>query len=95
MICVVGCAAPAFELTEEAAVDRLMATRHVAGLRRENPGPLICFVEDAGPDAVDLYLGEDHPTHTVRVGSYRVTSDGRVWVNSDATLLEDRWVPVQ
>src|SRR5687768_9003016 len=94
MTCLTSCAAPSFRLSEDSAMDRLMATRHVAQLQREHVSSLTCFVENSGADGVDLYLGENHPTHTVRVGSYRVTTDGGVWMNSDATQLEERWVRV-
>ena len=86
-----GCASPAFKLSDESAVNRLLATRHVANLQRNNPTPLACWVEGAEPDARLLYLGENHSDHTVRVGAYRVTADGRAWVNADPTLFEDKW----
>ena len=93
-----GCAAPTnskpFVLSDDAATDRLLATHHVAALARTIPAPLICFVEGHSAGATELYLGEDHPDHTVRLGAYRVTADGRVWVNADPTLLDDRWMPV-
>jgi hypothetical protein len=90
-----GCAARGFNLSDESAMDRLMSTKHVAKLQRNSPTPLTCRVEDVEPDARLLYLGESHADHTVRVGTYRVTSDGRVWLNADSTLLEDRWVIVE
>ncbi len=92
---VLGCASPAFRLTDESAMNRLMATRYVADLQRKNPTPLTCWVEDSEPGARLLYLGEDHADHAVRVGAFRVTRDGRVWVNADPTRLEDRWTVVQ
>lgn len=90
-----GCGASHFVLTDESAIASLMATNHVASLQHHNPTPLRCSVEYAEADAICLYLGEDHPTHTVRIGSFRVTSDGRVWANSDPTLLENRWSLIQ
>jgi hypothetical protein len=89
-----GCAAHAFQLTDESAMVRLMATKHVAEWQRKHETPLICWVEGTEPDARNLYLGENHPDHTARVGAYRVTADGRVWVNADPTLLKDRWTPI-
>ena len=86
-----GCGASGFRLTDEAAMARLMATKHVAELQRKIPAPLTCWVEGSQPDARQLYLGENHSDHTVRVGVYRVTADGRVWVNADPTLLDERW----
>ena len=76
-------------------MQRLMTTQHVAALQRSNPTPLTCWVEDSRPDVRQLYLGENHPDHTVRLGAYRVTADGRVWMNADPTLREDRWVGVE
>jgi hypothetical protein len=90
-----GCAAPVLALTDESAIERLMETKHVADLQRRNSTRLICWVEGSEPGARELYLGENHPDHTVRVGAYRVTADGRVWMNADPTLLEDRWVPIE
>jgi hypothetical protein len=72
-----------------------MSTKHVAELQRKNPTRLTCWVEGTEADARLLYLGENHPDHTVRVGAYRVTSDGRVWVNADPTLLEAKWAVVE
>jgi hypothetical protein len=99
-----GCAAsrpdrtttPGFVLSDDAALDRLMATRHVADLRSRLPIKLTCWVEASAPDERRLYLGEEHGDHTVRLGAYRVTADGRVWVNADPTfLLEDQWAEVE
>lgn len=90
-----GCTSPAFKLSDKSAVVRLLATRHVVELQRRNPTPLTCWVEGTEPDARRLYLGENHPDHTVRVGAYRVTADGRAWVNTDPTLLEERWTVVE
>ena len=72
-----------------------MATRHVAALQRGNPTRLICWIERAEPGERDLYLGEDHADHTVRIGAYRVTADGHTWVNIDPTLLADRWARIE
>jgi len=47
------------------------------------------------PDALYLYLGDDGPDFTTRIGFYRVTPDGTVWINSDPTGLDDRWTPIQ
>jgi hypothetical protein len=94
-LAVSGCAAPRFVLTDQSALHRLMATEHVASFSRRIPAPLICWVEGTEPNARFLYLGEDHPTYTVRVGAYRVTSDGRVWVNADDTYLTERWYVVK
>jgi hypothetical protein len=90
-----GCGARTLELTDESAMSALMQTKHVAALQRQNPTRFVCWVESADSTSRYLYLGENHPDHTVRVGSYRVTSDGRVWVNSDLTYLEDQWVFVE
>ncbi len=90
-----GCAAPTFKLSDESAIEKLMGTRHVAELQRENPTPLTCWVEDSEPDARQLYLGEDHQDHTVRAGTYRVTADGRVWLNADPALPEDAWTVIE
>lgn len=95
LLFVTGCAGPTFRLTDESAMDRLMATQHVAELQRNNPTPLTCWVEGADPNARQMYLGENHADHTVRVGTYRVTSDGRVWVNADPTQLEEQWAIVE
>jgi hypothetical protein len=95
LVCLLtGCAAPPFALTDESAMDALMVTRHVAELQQRHSMPLTCRIEGTDPDARRLYLGESHSDHTVRVGAYRVTSDGRVWVNTDPTLLEDRWAMI-
>ena len=52
-------------------------------------GAIIVFVgEDVPPR-------EDEPGHTVHMETCRVTSDGRVWVSSDPTLLEDRWLVIE
>jgi hypothetical protein len=72
-------------------MQKLIATTHVAGLRANNSTPLICWVEVTEADALELSLGEDHPDHTARIGAYRVTSDGRVWVNEDQTMMKERW----
>jgi hypothetical protein len=90
-----ACAAPAFRLTDDSAIDRLMTTRHVAELQRQNPMPLTCWAEGAHADARELYLGENHPDHTVRIGAYRVTADGRVWMNGAATRPEHRWIAIK
>jgi hypothetical protein len=90
-----GCASSPFQLSDESAVKQLLTTKHVAELHRHNPSPFICWVEGVEPNARELYLGEDHPDHTVRIGSYRVTSDGRVWINDDATGLTERWVVIK
>jgi hypothetical protein len=90
-----GCAAQQFRLSDESAMHRLMATKRVADLQRRNPTPLMCWVEGSEPGARELYLGEDHSDHTVRIGAYRVTADGRVWVNADLTLLEDHWAVIE
>ena len=91
-----GCARDAFRLTEDSAIERLMATKRVASLERAIPNRrMVCMVDDTRPDAVYLYLGYDEGDHTTRVGFYRVTSDGRVWVNQDETGLDDRWVVVE
>jgi hypothetical protein len=90
-----GCAAPAFKLSDESARVRLMETEYVSELQRKNPTQLVCWIEGTEPGARDLYLGENHPDHTVRVGAFRVTADGRVWINSDRTLLEDQWAPIK
>ncbi len=89
------CVSHPFRLTDESAMRKLMATKHVAQIEQRDPSPIICFVESEEPGEIDLSLGEDHPDHTVRIGAYRVTSDGRVWMNSDPTLLEERWVQVE
>ena len=89
-----GCASH-FVLTDDSAMDKLMKTRYVADLQRRNPSLLICFVEGIESDARDLYLGEDHSDHTVRLRACRVTPEGHVWVNSDYTLLENRWVNIE
>jgi len=39
--------------------------------------------------------GTSTEDHTIRIGAYRITADSRVWVNSDPSLLEDRWVVVE
>ena len=91
----IGCTSPAFVLTDESAMERLMSTKHVADLRRRNPKPLTCWVESSDPSASLLYLGENHDDHTVRIGAYRVTADGRVWVNADKTLLQERWIAIE
>jgi hypothetical protein len=90
-----GCAPQRFLLSDESAVSKLLTTKHVADLQRTHEAPLTAWVESVRPDARYLYLGESHPDHTVRVGAYRVTSDGRVWMNADPTLLEDRWVAIE
>ena len=89
-----GQPAPAFKLTDKSAMDRLMATKHVAELQRKNSTRLACRVAGTELDARRLYLGENHSAHTVRIGAYRVTADGRVWVNADRTLLDDRWTVI-
>lgn len=75
-------------------MQKLMNTRYVANLQKQIPAKFICFVEDSTDTERDLYLGEDHDDHTVRLRACRVTADGRVWVNADETLLEDRWVTI-
>jgi hypothetical protein len=95
LLALTGCGARAFELTDRSAMDRLMATKHVAALRGRIAAPLTCRVEGVEPDARRLYLGESHDTHTVRVGAYRVTADGRAWRNADPTLLEERWTAIE
>ena len=89
-----GCASHRFVLSDWSAMKQVMSTRHVAELQRRNPTRFTCWIEGSEGDARQVYLGENHPDHTVRVGAYRVTSDGRVWVNSDPTLLEENWVVV-
>ena len=87
---------PHFELSENAATQRLMASKYVARLQRAIPNRhLVCRVEGRQPDEVDLYLGDDEGDHTTRVASCRVTGDGRVWVNKDETGAEDRWGVVE
>jgi hypothetical protein len=76
-------------------MDKLMQTRYVADLQTRIPAHLVCFVEDSTATERDLYLGENQPDHTVRLRACRVTSDGRVWVNADETLLEDRWIVIE
>jgi hypothetical protein len=95
LILITGCAAPTFKLSDESAIDRLMATRHVLELQQASPIRLIAWVERREADARPVYLGEDHADHAVRMGAYRVTSDGRVWVNADLMLLDERWVLVE
>src|SRR5262249_51647628 len=83
-----GCTHPAFVLTDDAAMDRVMSSAHVSRLQERNPTRLMCMVDGREPNAIDVYVGEDHPDHTVRVATFRVTDDGRVWVNDDQTGLE-------
>jgi hypothetical protein len=90
-----GCASPSFTLTDESAMNRLLATKYVAELQRTNPVPLTTWVEGTEPGARLLYLGEDHSDHAVRLGAFRVTADGRVWMNADTTRLEDRWITIE
>jgi hypothetical protein len=90
-----GCASRSFVLTDRSAMEKLMSTQYVADLQRGNASALMCFVEGSAPDARELYLGEDHPDHTVRLRACRVTADGRVWVNDDPTMLEERWRAVE
>ncbi len=88
----VSASAPSFKLSENAAMQRLMASKYVARLQRAIPSRhLVCRVEGRQPDEVDLYLGDDEGDHTTRVAFCRVTRDGRVWVNKDETGAEDRW----
>src|SRR5579872_590214 len=88
-----GGSEPTFKLTDDSAMDRLMSSRRVAALQKENPTQLICWIEDTKPGERDLYLGEDHPEHTVRMGTFRVTADGRVW-EQDIIDPEAPWVVV-
>lgn len=91
-----GCAHPSFRLTEDSALDRVMATRQVQSLREEIPSRrLMARVDDVRPEAIYVYVGDDEGDHTTRVGFYRVTPDGRVWRNRDETGLEERWEVVQ
>ena len=91
-----GCAAPRFHLTDDTAMAQLMSTNHVAQLQRNIPTRhLICMVDDNTPEEIRFYLGDDEGTHTTRIGFYRVTSDGRVWLNADPTALEDRWTTIK
>jgi hypothetical protein len=90
-----GCVRQKFVLTDDSAMHALLATEYVEDLQARNPSRLACFVEAATPGARYVYLGEDHDDHTVRLRACRVTADGRVWVNADETLLEDRWVLIE
>ena len=84
------------ELSEDAAMQRLMASKYVARLQRTIPNRhLTCRVEGHQSGAVELYLGDDEGDHTTRVDFCRVTDDGRVWVNQDRTGGDDRWVVVE
>lgn len=85
-----------FTLTEDSAMIRVMSTKRVANLSRAIPNRRItCMVEHTTPDAVYLYLGDDEGDHTTRVGFYRVTRDGRVWMNRDETGLYERWAVIE
>jgi hypothetical protein len=90
-----SCAPDRLALTDQSAMDRLMSTNYVAELAKRNPSPILCYIEGSGATYRNLYLGEDHPTHTVRLRSCRVQSDGRVLVNTDPTLLEELWAPIE
>jgi hypothetical protein len=84
-----------FKLSEESAVDRLMATQLVARLEKAIPHRhLICMVEGRTSDEIDLYLGDDEGDHTTRIGAYRVTGDGRVWAATLNTPGEYIWVAI-
>ncbi len=88
-----GCSASTFQLSDDSAMQQLMVTKRVVALQQENPTRLICFVENVKPGERDLYLGEDHPDHTVRVGTFRVTADGRVW-EQDVVDPDAPWITV-
>lgn len=78
-----------FTLTNDAAVKKVLATRHVTELDKKTDVPLASWVEGRDAEAVYVYVGESHPDHYVRVGVFRVTKDGRVWVNRDPMLSEE------
>lgn len=91
-----GCSEQTFPFSEAAAIDRLLQTKHVAKLIQAIPERRItCRVDFAMPDAIHLYLGDDEGDHTTRIGFYRCTRDGRVWVNLDPIALEDRWAVIE
>ena len=77
-------------------MNQLMSTRRVASLERAIPNRhLTCMVDYTTPGVVYLSLGDDEGDHTTRVGLFRVTQDGRVWVNRDEAGLKDRWAVVE
>ena len=91
-----ACASQSFQLNKNSARDRLMSTAHANALARAIPSRhLICFVDSAESGAIYLYLGDDEGDHTTRIGFYRVTADGNVWLNADPTGLTVQWKVIQ
>jgi hypothetical protein len=81
-----------FRLTEESAIRQLLATQYVAGLKAAIPGRrLVCQSDGVTKDGMDVHLGDRGDDFVFRIGFYRVTTDGRVWMNQDGTGLEERW----
>jgi hypothetical protein len=83
-----------FVLTDNTATDKVLASKYWADLEKQYPGHLACWVVAVRPDSRELSIGTVKTSHLVRIRDCRVTADGRVWVNSDATMRTERWIAV-
>jgi hypothetical protein len=84
-----------FVLTDASATDKVLATKYWNDLERQYSAPLVCWVVAVKPDARELYIGTNRANQIARIRDFRVTADGRVWVNSDSTLRSEEWVVVR
>jgi hypothetical protein len=83
-----------FYLNEDTAAQQLMATEYVKSILRKG-GAVTCGTELIQLNYVQLYLNEAHFDRSVPLGRFRVTSDGRVWMDDGPTPDDFHWVLIR